>query len=84
MQRESEKIFQSLEEEKEDSAILEVEVEDEESETSILADAFNYSDDEFDVNERMTDPSAFNQTNLIDFPPIQEEDPALESSLQSI
>ena len=42
--------------------LLEVEVEDEEEEISEheIEEAFNFSDEEFDVNERLTDPSAFN------------------------
>jgi len=67
---------------------LEVEIEDEESEISEeeILDALNYSDEEFDVNERLTDPSAFNQTNLMDFPyleEIKEEDPMDETTKSS-
>ena len=45
-----------------------------------MIDAFDYSDDEFEVNERMTDSGAFNQTNMMDSPyqfnldEIKEED----------
>lgn len=68
----------------EKAVILDVEVEDQESEISEqdLEEAFDFSDEEFDVNEWMTDPSAFNWTNLMDFPleEIKEVDDHLDDT----
>lgn len=66
----------------EDSALLFAEIEEEESEDEIgnsdeeqdLIDAYNFSDDEFEANERMTDSNAFNQTNLMDGPHLDLEE----------